>query len=394
MSSDIRILHILNQLSLGGTEKTAQIFCEYLNKNEGVFSKIFAFKGGEREIALHNADVSFDIGDVSLLSKEIRDFEPHIIHLHRAGWAEDATMSAIAIQKSRGFDCKIVETNIFGDVDRGQYQGIIDLHLFVSNYIKFWHDKGQIFDKDLVPQSKKKVLYNPIYSQRALCQNYVGRSYQSERYRENLDIKEDSILIGRIGRADNHDGISHKAMELIWGGKTEIDPEKVFYVAVSPQKGTEIPHKNYRKADSILIDVNPFYEAIDVFAHDRIDGETFGCCIAESMMVGTPVVTHVSQKYLGQIETMEKFYNEKVISSIVKKGVNSVKILESGVKPLTAGFIVNRDDPKAYAKAIEKSLFEEGYDAVESSQLAYDKYRAELICNQLLGHYKTLLEIS
>ena len=32
MSSKIRVLHVTNRLELGGTEKTLQIFCQYLDK--------------------------------------------------------------------------------------------------------------------------------------------------------------------------------------------------------------------------------------------------------------------------------------------------------------------------------------------------------------------------
>jgi len=42
--------------------------------------------------------------------------------------------------------------------------------------------------------------------------------------------------------------------------------------------------------------IHKFYNTIDVFAHYRSDGETFGVSIAQSMTYGKPVVSHVAAK--------------------------------------------------------------------------------------------------
>lgn len=48
-----------------------------------------------------------------------------------------------------------------------------------------------------------------------------------------------------------------------------------------------------------------FHKSIDVLAHFRSDGETFGLNIAESMICGNPIITHRSKIWNAHLEYLD-----------------------------------------------------------------------------------------
>jgi glycosyltransferase involved in cell wall biosynthesis len=48
-----------------------------------------------------------------------------------------------------------------------------------------------------------------------------------------------------------------------------------------------------------------FHKSIDVLAHFRSDGETFGLNIAESMICGNPIITHKSKIWNAHLEYLD-----------------------------------------------------------------------------------------
>ena len=69
------------------------------------------------------------------------------------------------------------------------------------------------------------------------------------------------------------------ACDLIKNKIKELDLEN-FFILLDTTNDDNLIHK--------------FYNTIDVFAHYRSDGETFGVSIAQSMTYGKPVVSHVA----------------------------------------------------------------------------------------------------
>ena len=57
-------------------------------------------------------------------------------------------------------------------------------------------------------------------------------------------------------------------------------------------------------ADDSFID--RFHRTIDVMLHYRSDGEVHSTAIAQAMMYGIPVISHVTDQYNGQMETIGK----------------------------------------------------------------------------------------
>ena len=84
----MKVLHVVHQLGVGGTEKTAVLFCKYLKKL-GVEVSIYSFKGGPRVDEATRYGVPVHIGDPFDLADYCTANKFDVLHLHRGGWAEE-----------------------------------------------------------------------------------------------------------------------------------------------------------------------------------------------------------------------------------------------------------------------------------------------------------------
>lgn len=337
----IRVVHHANQLGLGGTEKTMQLFCKYMDKNifdvhvltrkdpapltEIWMTNIKALLGrgkykakkSQFEQAFRRAPEFKELlgpdnvhfYTLSSLPEIIAKISPLILHVHNSGIIEPPLDQPHAISQIPA----IFTTNIFGKQGRSPEQEKISKILFVSNWLKEYASwsKGD---------SRCDVLYNPI-----------EKPLTDTNLRSELNISEDVFVIGRVGRNayDIYDPISIKAYK-------EIENKKTLFLVLSPplqmvKDAKEIGIRNILFLEPSTNDLflSRFYNTIDIFAHARLDGETFGCAIAEAMIHGKPVVSHQSGIYNAQTEIIDD----------------------------SCGFIADKDDFTAYA-AFLKRLFE------------------------------------
>jgi glycosyltransferase involved in cell wall biosynthesis len=67
---------------------------------------------------------------------------------------------------------------------------------------------------------------------------------------------------------------------------------------------TKFKNIHFLGEDGDNIQISKFLNTIDIFAHGRKDGETFGAVFAEAMMHGKPCLSHYSPIANAQKETM------------------------------------------------------------------------------------------
>lgn len=116
-------------------------------------------------------------------------------------------------------------------------------------------------------------------------------------YRRELGIPEDAFVIGMHQRAEDtiYSDIPLLAFSqvsdlsayfiLMGGSEKYLDQSK----RLGLKNFINIPHSADEKA------ISKFLNTLDVFAHGRSDGETFGTVFAEAMAHGLPIVTHYSE---------------------------------------------------------------------------------------------------
>ncbi len=159
----------------------------------------------------------------------------------------------------------------------------------------------------IVPNKKIKVY--PVPSEGPF-ENSVELG---KKIREGFGIKEDDIVFGRIGRADNgiFDPIGIEAFKLALKVRADIH-----YIIMSPPPillkmldDEKIQNVHILQPSSSEQDVWAFHAAIDALAHFRNDGESFGLNIVESMLSGKPIITHKSNIWNAHLEYLDKSFS-------------------------------------------------------------------------------------
>ncbi len=198
--------------------------------------------------------------------EDLNKFELDILHTHQSG---DAHWLLPGLENlDRGF--RIVETNF-----HGLQQTPADFRIFPTNSLMRW--------RGIRPSKNNQVIPNAI-----------RRPLSTDSYRGHLGISPDTIVLGRLARADD----SVFSANLL---KTYLSIRrfrKVVLVWVGASNQSRSMSNNLGIKDIIWVDpvmepesVSKWMNTFDIFCHFNKLGETFGNSVAEAMMHGLPVVS-------------------------------------------------------------------------------------------------------
>lgn len=192
----------------------------------------------------------------------IKKISPDIIHFARGGYFEWPFIGRIApIQ---------METNIFGFKDNSEY---LDYSVTISDRVTNLRGGSDI------------MIYNPI----PLPIN------SEDNLKKELNIGDDYLVFGRIGRKDNFHPIALNCLSTLKNRGIKFK----YIIIGACNSAISTINKLGLQNDCIIIEttnddnfIDKFHNTIDIFLHYRSDGETFGTAIAQSMMYGNPIVSH------------------------------------------------------------------------------------------------------
>lgn len=305
----IRVVHHSKYIGYSGTDRTAQLFCKYLNKNDK-YEPFLVYRHGINEERLdivkqmigEDHVIPYDwtpgkkgqqppyLPESDNLYDVLKSIDPQIMHVHRSGFTEWPAFRYMAPK------AKWVETNIFGYKDNAP-EPQIDINIYISAYIRNTALRAGSPDGP--------VLYNPI-EQPILDMTPENKQFCRDHLLSLFKLPQNAVLIGRVGRADNFDPISLKAFK-----EVEQSYPNAYYIVVNPCQGwhdtvRQLGIKNVRFSSPIVKDdeLSNFYRGLDIYAHARHDGECCPCNIQEAMMHGLPVVSHESAIFNGQSEIL------------------------------------------------------------------------------------------
>jgi len=200
--------------------------------------------------------------------KNVDDFNNYnidVLNSHRSG--EDLWLIPGFEQGSYNFP--IVETNFHGVL-----QTKADYRVFPSRTLVN-------FKRLNIPHS---VIFNPIMPK-----------LSNDNLREELGIPNDAFVFGKISRASNEifTPITYLAYK-------SIENSNAYFIQMGINKATEeiaskLKLKNFIAIDQTLdeVRISKFYNTFDLYCHGNKLGETFGNTVAEAMMHGKPVITHL-----------------------------------------------------------------------------------------------------
>jgi len=324
----IKVLHYLRHLGLGGTEKTCQLFFEHADVSEFEVAIVYDVNGTHPRKAEfeHAAKMCrgklFEVDtqkhtDGTGLQSVIDDFKPDILHVYRSGYREFPVP---------GYHIDVphfVETNVFGFYDSNVR---IDSSLFMSK----WLMKNTIKQMGVQPD-RFDFVNNPVEMPCTNAELGVSQHWKAEG----------AIVVGRCGRPDNgiYNSVSVDAVRLL-----RMQGYDIRFLVVAPPSNMiddlaryDIPFHVIEPTTSQLI-LSTFYNSVDVYTHARADGETFGVNIAEAMIHGKPVITHIATPSVPDMGVFQ----------------SQTELVDTG----KTGFVVN-NTPSEYAEALKTLIDDE-----------------------------------
>lgn len=118
----------------------------------------------------------------------------------------------------------------------------------------------------------------------------------SSDLREQLGIASDAVVAGFHQRADNH-----IASSIPLEAFSKLQSSDWHFIIMGGgeayrQQASELRLKNihFIEHSSDAAEISRFLNTLDIFAHGRRDGETFGAVLAEAMIHGKPCLSHMS----------------------------------------------------------------------------------------------------
>lgn len=337
---NILIYHI-SGLNFGGTEKNLQILANeladkyniyFLYSNKGVQENRKSFMSSRVNLIEFNYDSKgntppyFIYGMNPHIKKIINDNKIDLIITATEGHS-NYPLNTIK-------NIPIILINIFGSPST---QSNIVRRLFVSDTVKKYSEYY------VGKQNGSYAIYNPITSP-SERQIELGRAL-----RGLLGISDDDFVFGRIGRPSNeiYDPIGIKAFEKV------IETNKnVHYIIMAPPtilteyvNNKKIENVHFLKPSSNEDDMWAFHTSLDAMAHFRFDGETCGLSIAESMIVGNPIISHKSTIWNAHLEYLTRDFS-------LVSDVNNIDEYASNMKEFIR---IKNNEPEKWLKMKQKS---------------------------------------
>jgi len=288
----IDVLHICNEIGLGGTERGIVSMCRTMRYDVFRHSVYCLRSAGDRAMALEGL-AAIHVGSPWDLHILMSSRKYSVVIIHRAGRSEprwSVVLSAIA-------RCKVpavIEVNIFGLVDDSPEDEVIDSHLHISksSYSAF---RDRAVRQNYSRIARHRVMYIPTDIHRFTVPD-TGMSTRSQ-LRALYDLAPDDFVLLRTGRPDvrKWGDLLLDALPIL---ATNIPSVKFIFLSAPASRAWYMRRSSFASRVRLLPATSDdrilatAYSVADVYVHSSRRGESFGVSLVEAMASRLPVVVN------------------------------------------------------------------------------------------------------
>lgn len=292
MNGKIGVLHICDEVGLGGTERGIIAMCRTMRY--GLFRHaVYCFaRAGERAKELAGeADLHVADGTGRQLASLLSDQDIRVVLIHRAGAAASRWSEAISTCRQAGI-AVLVEINIFGLVDSSPEDEFIDWHLHISKS-SYCHFIDRAFGAGYPRVSRHRVLYIPTEVAR-ISAEVADRRAKSD-LRRRLGLGSDDLVLLRTGRPDFRKW-GDLLLDVIHEVGKRIPQARFVFLSAPATRAWYMGHRFPAGLVRVLPatgddgELANAYSMADVYVHSSRRGESFGVSLVEAMAAGLPIV--------------------------------------------------------------------------------------------------------
>jgi len=298
----MKVLHFLNSLSIGGTEKAARIWTSACIQH-GDQVVVISLANGPRKDEFENAGASVRITgkDPARIRETLRELRPDIIHAHAPGYNHIGNVLGEALM-GLSSSPPVLQTNVFGRLENPFENSWVKRRLFVS-----WTSAVQASRRSGRPLNKEffafnSVCCNPVEDPVPFLYPTNGSSELkrpkiANEFRARLGIADSDILFGRFSRPDMHKWTQLPIAAFMAAAKInksirlllrEPPAEVARELASSPASSHIVILPATSDANELLAS----QLACDAILHCSMIGESFGYGIAEPMILSIPTIVN------------------------------------------------------------------------------------------------------
>lgn len=343
----MNLLFLTNELSYRGTPRFL-FYCARLAQKNGHRVRIWGLeRGGVLEADCARLSIPVQIGLATL--DDAIAFQPHLVHIHRAGGVSDRDNALLRLLKRRT-GCRILETNVFGAADL-TYPDPIDLHAHISRW-DLWRWRHWLWP------FRRPGIYLPY-----CLDTSEFWPLPTAAFRHAHGLSDDDFVVGRIGKTD-------------WTRlRTALIPAlhacpQIRLLSVDDYSGHDLNLADWPSdirgritripALSGPNELSSFYSSCNLTLSVSPIGESFGYVVAESMACGTPVVAfsmprndnaqiEIAASKCGCYPVRDAIAAAKVITESVRRPPTSEQ------RALCRESIVQRYDTSTFSATLEKA---------------------------------------
>jgi glycosyltransferase involved in cell wall biosynthesis len=289
----VRILTVVSDLGPGGTQRAAQNYSVgYLQAGHEV--AVLAYQaGGPREVELGESGIESFVPSPDpqgALGRAVA-WGADLVHVHRFGMEDPASGAVLRHLRAAKPGVRLLETNVFGRVDRSPDGALIDVHLQLSRWCLWrWRRWARGMAEQpigvVVPYAADPDRFFAVPEDRRVAA------------RARFGLPPDGVVFGRIGQPSFWKW--HPVLLDAFRQVAERRPDvSLFLVGAPPQIRDGVDALPPPVRERVVLrdflhgddDLREGYAAMDVFLHAAEVGESFGMVLAEAMLCERPVIT-------------------------------------------------------------------------------------------------------